>query len=1746
MKLHKLWSMVLSCAMLASMTTLPAFAAEEMSDISDENTDVLYGDVNLDANINLPDAVLLNKAVSDAVQLSEPAIQNADCNADGSLTPDDSIALLRFLVHLTDSLPETGYVADKQQQALSFTSTVTMLGYDGEMYEFAISENGEAVITSSEELEAYIAVMNERRDVTKETLRKTYDDAFFEKNVLLLKMINQSCGGEAMYTVDNVYMQDDTIHVQYSDLYEDRPYIDIDTIVLAQVVLPKEQYHGEPVKWYYDDGSSAQMEWSVKGLSWYWDGFEATIGTEYIITSQRQLQEYFNSIMPEDLTFDVVPDEFVQESNEMLEQYDDIFFQKNVLLMKPTNRCSMRLENAVYDGDTMYINTYDEYYNQTEPLPDTGIFRYLQLLTVPQSQYHAENVVWNEAEITWSMESLGYQCSGAEETLEEEYIISSEKELGKYLDTVFEKDYTNNVNDTCTKIRNAILASYDAAYFEKNVLLMKPVVCGTSMYTIADVTYSGDTLNISAYNKYDANDECAPPANCYYLAMVTVPKTLYHAETVNWSFEEIETAVMPINGYPDKMNGYPDNWEKILTKQYIFDSYDQLVQFVNSISPDTDVVTPYTEALRNLLQTYDAAYFEEHTLLLKPFLNWQKFSITDVAYQGETLYITHNDNDYIVNDGIDTLFFGLVSMPTSMFRASEVVWSDNTILTAVDGVTGYDVSLPGTEGNVNDAVIQSESELAEYLNMLYSAGGAAEKRKFTEKYDSAFFEQYVLLLGSKKGYGLCEITSFYFVINSQKYELNINFTDELQEDPAAAYGTRSLMQVAVPRTIYVADTVKWNYREPEAQEKITWENKTLDSGCGEDFIASTKQEYVFYSAKELAAYIDELDSDSEAHDVMYDELRTELLETYNDTYFADNILLMKPVWWYSLYQVESAAYDGDTLQIDCTYWACTDDINLDYSASLTLISVPQSMWKENTSVSWNCRGVASQQPEEISWTVEELQRGRDFDATVGKEYLFTSKEGLARYFDSIYENSYTNSPDDPCEACKASYLERYDDAYFAKNVLLMKPIMQNYGGAITTKIDSVTVKNGIVTILYGDDPYAGAMDCVLTPTLAQVTVPRSQWEPDSSKVRWNYQSSRKLEYGVDTLEVYGSDFDATVGKEYRFTTKAELEEYFDMIYYQDYTDCINDPCTEIKNTYLEKYDDSFFAQNTLLMKPLDSISTALYVIEDVYTSSDSIWIDYCRNYSTADVEGVSAAQLAFVSVPRGLCVLDNVNWRNTETVFIDDQFPCGGVYEVPIVQNTYDFASPDGTYHFYVQQDSQELPVKMGPADSDAETMMPKAMLTFYRKDDHYEQLKYLTTETIYPFSDKGEWSKDENGYDVFSNASSISEPTLMESPFSVTWKENSVVFEFYINASETMQLEFDYPDLSVRTQTLTREIGNPEKPEIVSVDLTADCAGDLQYKADIKDVYAVDWMATGTVGLVGTPIQLTWKEDVTPAQAVIHYNESELRWVPEQNLKLLYYHDGSDGTMQMMENVQDAVLDMENNTMTFAVNPDAQGIYLLVDWYEWKHDKNYAYEKGDISAYLSDWERGYDTGSIMELADKAWAMGCNNDFHVSTPEELASAVWFVNAGGGRCDITLEADIDLSGYDWVPMGYSNCGSGNDYIGNINGNGYTIKNMRIKSDQYHVGFIGASSYASEIYDLTFENAEVSGGRCTAIVWASSNSQRAVFRNVHLTGTVTSSGSCDNPFSSNANPNLTECTADVFINGKEVILDSETEA
>ena len=319
--------------------------------------------------------------------------------------------------------------------------------------------------------------------------------------------------------------------------------------------------------------------------------------------------------------------------------------------------------------------------------------------------------------------------------------------------------------------------------------------------------------------------------------------------------------------------------------------------------------------------------------------------------------------------------------------------------------------------------------------------------------------------------------------------------------------------------------------------------------------------------------------------------------------------------------------------------------------------------------------------------------------------------------------------------------------------------------------------------------------------------------------------------------------------------------------------------------------------------------------------------------------------------------------------------------------------------------------------------------------------------------------------------------------------------------------------------------LGDDTAPETTAVILSGVSMSGITQRVEIEDLLGIYVTFSQIEGRVGSPVDITFS-DVEKVILTFEYDPSELRGVPPENLMMLHY----DNEYSFPEEVE-STLNSEEHTISAHI--DRNGVYVLVDAYRWYGGcEQYAYG-ANTADYESDWERERDTGSIMELADPEWALENGPDFDVYSPEDLASVVYYANSNYGPITINIEEDIDLTGYDWCPMGWYSVNSNYGFMGSINGNGHTINGMHIDTGYIDAGFIGYGTDLT-ITDLSFTNAYVSGN-CTGIVGGEVYGVQ--IENVSVQGVVeggTDSGSIigrDNSLAEYVN-----CSVDVTVDGE----------
>ena len=334
-----------------------------------------------------------------------------------------------------------------------------------------------------------------------------------------------------------------------------------------------------------------------------------------------------------------------------------------------------------------------------------------------------------------------------------------------------------------------------------------------------------------------------------------------------------------------------------------------------------------------------------------------------------------------------------------------------------------------------------------------------------------------------------------------------------------------------------------------------------------------------------------------------------------------------------------------------------------------------------------------------------------------------------------------------------------------------------------------------------------------------------------------------------------------------------------------------------------------------------------------------------------------------------------------------------------------------------------------------------------------------------------------------------------------------------------------------VTSDVITVELGDAEAPETTLFTFEGISRGrDLEEVVEINDVLNISVLDSQLVGRIGSPVEVIYDDHVEEPKITFTYDPDELRGVPEENIIMVH---GVDPGYVIMD---DAVLDTDNNTIS--VDIEEGGVYILTDSYEWIGTGTPHDVAG--SEFVSDWERERDTGSIMELADREWAEENFPYYTVSTVEELASVVYWVNAcpdDNPYFYINIVEDIDLTGYEWEPMGWSSVNCTYPFRGTINGNGHTITGMHIEVDYIQAGFIGWGT-DSVVTDINFTQAYVSSSRSAGIVGGEVYTSN-VWTNVYVEGEIVT----DAPsgygaiIGRDSATTFQDCGCDVKINGED---------
>ena len=106
-----------------------------------------------------------------------------------------------------------------------------------------------------------------------------------------------------------------------------------------------------------------------------------------------------------------------------------------------------------------------------------------------------------------------------------------------------------------------------------------------------------------------------------------------------------------------------------------------------------------------------------------------------------------------------------------------------------------------------------------------------------------------------------------------------------------------------------------------------------------------------------------------------------------------------------------------------------------------------------------------------------------------------------------------------------------------------------------------------------------------------------------------------------------------------------------------------------------------------------------------------------------------------------------------------------------------------------------------------------------------------------------------------------------------------------------------------------------------------------------------------------------------------------------------------------------------------------------------------------------TDWQAGGEytyTVSLAAAKDLGYTIESNGSYTVTSADGLMNIAKLVNGGKTDINITLTADIDLTGKSWTPIGTD---YDNSYTGTFDGGGHTITGLTVTTNDKYAGLFG---------------------------------------------------------------------------------------
>ena len=168
---------------------------------------------------------------------------------------------------------------------------------------------------------------------------------------------------------------------------------------------------------------------------------------------------------------------------------------------------------------------------------------------------------------------------------------------------------------------------------------------------------------------------------------------------------------------------------------------------------------------------------------------------------------------------------------------------------------------------------------------------------------------------------------------------------------------------------------------------------------------------------------------------------------------------------------------------------------------------------------------------------------------------------------------------------------------------------------------------------------------------------------------------------------------------------------------------------------------------------------------------------------------------------------------------------------------------------------------------------------------------------------------------------------------------------------------------------------------------------------------------------------------------------------------------------------------DKGSNTYTAIVAPQNVAAGTTFITCTFTNGKTFVYKMKNAT----DWQAGGEytyTVSLAAAKDLGYTIESNGSYTVYNADGLMNIAELVNGGKTDINITLTADIDLTGKDWTPIGTD---YDNSYKGTFDGGGHTITGLTFTTNDEFAGLFGWLNRAGTVKNVVMEGVQITSNQ-----------------------------------------------------------------